>query len=114
MKTNLLKPLTTVSLALMLSAFSLTHVAQAETNRLIIESGDSALSKQQAAMEKEQWDDTRSLRKKVNKRIEKEFDKDEAAFDLRDKCMQSVDVNVYWEPNTQRCLDRRSGRSANP
>jgi len=114
MKTSLLKPLTKVSLALVLSAFAFTHFAHAETSKLIIESGDSAQSKQQAAMEKEQWNDTRSLRTKVNKRVEKEFDKDDVAFDLRDKCMQSVDVNVYWEPNTQRCLDRRNGRVARP
>ncbi|MBS0847292.1 DUF1283 family protein [Citrobacter sp. JGM124] len=114
MKTSLLKPLTTVSLALVLSAFSLTHFAHAETSKLIIESGDSAQSKQHASMEKEQWNDTRSLRTKVNKRVEKDFDKDNAALDLRDKCLESVDVNVYWEPNTQRCLDRRNGRTATP
>jgi hypothetical protein len=41
----------------------------------VIESGDSAQSRQQAAMEKEQWNDTRSLRHKVNTRTEKEWDK---------------------------------------
>lgn len=114
MKTILLKPLTKVSLALMLSAVVLTSFAHAETSKLIIDSGDSARGKQQAAMEKEQWNDTRSLRTKVNKRVEKEFDKDDVAFDLRDKCLQSIDVNVYWEPNTRRCLDRRTGRIATP
>jgi len=114
MKTSLLKPLANISLALVLSAFALTHVAHAQTNKLIIESGDSAQSKQQAAMEKEQWNDTRSLRSKVNNRVEKDFDKDMNASDLRDKCMESVDLNVYWEPNTQRCLDRRNGRLAKP
>lgn len=114
MKTSLLKSLTNVSLAMVLSAFAFTHLAHAETNKLIIESGDSAQSKQQAAMEKEQWNDTRALRNKVNKRVEKNFDKDDVAVDLRDKCMESVDINVYWEPNTQRCLDRRNGRLAKP
>ncbi len=114
MKTSLLKPLANVSLALVLSAFALTHVAHAETSKLIIESGDSAQSKQQAAMEKEQWNDTRSLRAKVNNRVEKDFDKDNVAVDLRDKCLASVDINVYWEPNTERCLDRRNGRVAKP
>lgn len=114
MNSSLLKPLAHASFALVLSAFALTHVAHAETSKLIIESGDSAHSKQQAAMEKEQWNDTRSLRNKVNNRVEKDFDKDTLASDLRDKCLESTDVNVYWEPNTQRCLDRRNGRAARP
>lgn len=114
MKTSLLKPLINVSLALLLGSFASLHSAQAQTNKLIIESGDSALSRQQAAMDKEQWNDTRTLRSKVNKRVEKEFDKDEAAYDLRDKCLQSINLNLYWEPNTRRCLDRRNGRPAQP
>ena len=61
-------------------------------------------------MEKEQWNDTRNLRQKVNKRTEKEWDKADAAFDNRDKCEQSANINAYWEPNTLRCLDRRTGR----
>ena len=85
-------------------AFSAT--THAETNKLVIESGDSA----QAAMEKEQWNDTRNLRQKINKRTEKEWDKADAAFDNRDKCEQSANINAYWEPNTLRCLDRRTGR----
>lgn len=114
MKTSLLKPLMNVSLALLLGGFATLHTAEAHTSKLIVESGDSALSRQQAAMEKEQWNDTRSLRSKVNRRVEKEFDKDDAAFDLRDKCLQSINVNLYWEPNTRRCLDRRTGRAAQP
>lgn len=43
-----------------------TTSAFAETSKLVIESGDSAQSRQEAAMEKEQWNDTRSLRQKVN------------------------------------------------
>ncbi len=43
----------------------------AQTSKLVIESGDSAQSRQQATMEKEQWNDTRSLRHKVNTRTEK-------------------------------------------
>ena len=43
----------------------------AETSKLVIESGDSAQSRQNAAMDKEQWNDTRSLRQKVNKRAGK-------------------------------------------
>ena len=89
---------------------ALSTTVHAETNKLVIESGDSAQSRQRAAMEKEQWNDTRNLRQKVNKRTEKEWDKADAAFDNRDKCEQSANINAYWEPNTLRCLDRRTGR----
>ncbi|POT57427.1 hypothetical protein C3432_05510 [Citrobacter amalonaticus] len=99
---------------LALGAVVYTGTVQAETSRLVIESGDSAQSRQHAAMEKEQWDDTRGLRQKVNKRTEKEWDKADAAFDNRDKCEQSANVNAYWEPNTLRCLDRRTGRTIAP
>ncbi|XCW69709.1 DUF1283 family protein [Kosakonia cowanii] len=95
---------------LTLGAIVYTTSALAETNRLVIESGDNAQSRQSAAMEKEQWNDTRSLRHKVNKRVEKEWDKDDVAFDARDNCQKSSNLNAYWEPNTLRCLDRRTGR----
>ena len=99
---------------LTLGAIVYTASAPAQTNKLVIESGDSAQSRQQAAMEKEQWDDTRSLRHKVNKRVEKEWDKTDVAFDAQDNCHKSANVNAYWEPNTLRCLDRRTGRAINP
>ncbi|KNC90400.1 DUF1283 family protein [Trabulsiella odontotermitis] len=99
---------------LTLGAIGYTTSSFAETNKLVIESGDSALSRQEAAMQKEQWNDTRSLRQKVNKRAEKEFDKADVAFDARDKCEQSANLNAYWEPNTLRCLDRSTGRAINP
>ena len=98
----------------LLSANELATTVHAETNKLVIESGDSAQSRQHAAMEKEQWNDTRNLRQKVNKRTEKEWDKADAAFDNRDKCEQSANINAYWEPNTLRCLDRRTGRVITP
>jgi hypothetical protein len=100
--------------ALALSAFAYTATAMADTSKLIIESGDSAQSRQNAAMDKEQWNDTRNLRHKVNTRVEKEWDKTDVAFDARDKCQQSANVNAYWEPNTLRCLDRRTGRTVAP
>ncbi len=81
-------------------ALALSTTVHAETNN--------------AAMEKEQWNDTRNLRQKVNKRTEKEWDKADAAFDNRDKCEQSANINAYWEPNTLRCLDRRTGRVITP
>ena len=60
---------------LALGAIVYTASASAETSKLIIESGDSAQSRQNAAMDKEQWNDTRQLRQKVNKRAEKEWTK---------------------------------------
>lgn len=99
---------------LALSTCAMINTASAETSKLIIESGDSPQSRQNAAMDKEQWNDTRSLRQKVNKRAEKEWDKEDVAFDARDKCQQSANTNAYWEPNTLRCLDRRTGRVVAP
>ncbi|EHM46244.1 MAG: DUF1283 family protein [Yokenella regensburgei] len=99
---------------LTLGAIVYTASASAETSKLVIESGDSAQSRQHAAMEKEQWNDTRSLRNKVNTRAEKEWDKTDTAFDARDKCEQSANLNAYWEPNTLRCLDRSTGRAVAP
>ena len=42
-------------------ALALSTTVHAETNKLVIESGDSAQSRQHAAMEKEQWNDTRRV-----------------------------------------------------
>ena len=86
----------------------------ADTRHVVIESGDSALSKEAARQSTEQWNSTRSLRSKVNSRAEKEFDKIEKAIDGREKCNASYNVNAYWEASTERCLDRRTGRPVNP
>ncbi|EKK3979697.1 DUF1283 family protein [Cronobacter sakazakii] len=102
------------SLLLALLTGALPGVANAQTDKLIIESGDNARTRQDAAMDKEQWNDTRSLRQKVNKRTEKEWDKADVAFDAKDNCEKSANLNAYWEPNTLRCLDRRTGRVINP
>ena len=104
-----LLPLTLFS-ALALS----TPAAQARTDRVIIENGSNALSNEEARQNKEQWDDTRMLRNKVNSRVEKEFDKADRAIDTRDACEKSYNVNAYWEANTLRCLDRRTGRLVTP
>ncbi|MCU5772418.1 DUF1283 family protein [Erwiniaceae bacterium BAC15a-03b] len=104
-----LLPLTLLGATLVVPA-----TAGAKTDRLIIENGNAALSNEQARQEKEQWDDTRMLRKKVNSRVEKEFDKADNAFDTRDACDKSYNVNAYWEANTLRCLDRRTGRPVTP
>ncbi|EFH7122830.1 DUF1283 family protein [Escherichia coli] len=109
MNINLCKKLSLLAF-LLPCALAFSATTHAETNKLVIESGDSAQSRHQAAMEKEQWNDTRNLRQKINKRTEKEWDKADAAFDSRDKCEQSANINAYWEPNTLRCLDRRTGR----
>lgn len=103
-----------VALLTLLGALALSAPAQARTDRVIIENGSNALSNEEARQNKEQWDDTRMLRKKVNSRVEKEFDKSDRAFDTRDACEQSYNVNAYWEANTLRCLDRRTGRPVTP
>lgn len=103
-----------VPLLLLTALFSVQHSAQARTDRLIISDGDNALTTEQAREQKEQWDATRSLRSKVNHRAEKEFDRVDRAFDTREGCEKSPNLNAYWEPNTLRCLDRRTGRAVTP
>ncbi|PWC12498.1 DUF1283 family protein [Brenneria corticis] len=88
--------------------------ALADTRHVIVESGDSSLSKEAARQSGEQWNATHSLRNKVNTRVEKEFDKAEKAIDGQEKCDASYNVNAYWEANTERCLDRRTGRPVTP
>ncbi|ADU69281.1 DUF1283 family protein [Pantoea sp. At-9b] len=100
--------------ALTSSVLLTAPLASAQTDRLIIENGNSAASNEAARQSKEQWNDTRNLRNKVNTRVEKEFDKTDKAFDTRDSCEKSYNVNAYWEPNTLRCLDRRTGRVVTP
>ncbi|EPY1659903.1 DUF1283 family protein [Yersinia enterocolitica] len=72
------------------------------------------MSKEQARQSQQQWDDTHRLRNKVNNRVEKNFDKYDRAEDAKDNCDRSTNFNAYWEPNTERCLDRLSGRQINP
>jgi hypothetical protein len=113
--TTLRNRLALVLLPVALAAAALLSApTQAQTNKLIIESGDNASARQQAAMDKEQWNDTRSLRQKMNRRAEKEWDKTDTAFDARDNCLKSANVNAYWEPGTERCLDRRTGHTLAP
>lgn len=104
---------------LLITIFSLTVAiftssAYADTQKLIIESGDNAQSRQRAEMEKDQWKDTRTLRQKQNDRAEKEWDKKDAAIDDSYACQTSENIQAYWEPNTRRCLDRRTGRPVVP
>jgi len=73
--------------------------------------GNDAMSKEEARQSKEQWDDTQQLRHSVNQRVTKSFNKFDKAVDARDACEASQNLNAYWEPNTERCLDRRTGRA---
>lgn len=76
--------------------------------------GSNTMSNEQARQSKEQWDATRSLRNKVNTRVEKEFDKVDRAIDDEERCDNSYNVNAYWEPSTRKCLDRTTGRQITP
>ncbi len=75
---------------------------------------ENSMTKEAARENKEQWDDTRNLRQKVNRRAEKQFDKIDNAIDSEESCDKSLNLNAYWEPNTRRCLDRSTGRPLNP
>ncbi|MEN5015410.1 DUF1283 family protein [Erwinia sp. Eh17-17] len=103
-----------LSLLLLTALFSVQHTAQARTDHLIIQDGNNALSNEEARQQKEQWDATHRLRGKVNNYNEKVFDREDQAFDTRVGCEKSLNVNAYWEPNTLRCLDRRTGRPVAP
>ncbi|TKI05682.1 DUF1283 family protein [Martelella alba] len=95
---------------LLFALLAFSGAVGAATQHVIIDSGDNALSREHARENQEQWDATRALRGKVNQRVEKDFDKYDNAVDLQEKCANSDNVNAYWEPNTARCLDRRTGR----
>ena len=112
MNIKLSKKLLIIILSLITMIF--TSSAYADTQKLIIESGDNAQSRQRAEMERDQWKDTRTLRQKQNARAEKEWNKKDAAIDDSYNCQVSENVHLYWEPNTRRCLDRRTGRAALP
>jgi len=71
--------------------------------------GNNAMSNEEARQSKEQWNATRTLRDQKINRQEKDNAKYDRSVDLRDSCNASQNVNAYWEPTTQRCLDRRTG-----
>lgn len=96
-------------LALGLMAYAGTGIAASNTTQHIVI--DTARSREAARQSQEQWNATHMLRNKVNTRVEKDFDRYDQAVDLQEKCNSSQNVNAYWEPNTSRCLDRRTGRS---
>jgi hypothetical protein len=101
--------------ALLVMAASWQVSAQAATNCaggtcVFSGSGNDAMNNENARQSKEQWNDTQQLRHAINQRATKSFNKFDQAVDLRDKCQASQNLNAYWEPNTERCLDRRTGR----
>ncbi len=101
--------------ALLVMAASWQVSAQAATNCaggtcVFSGSGNDAMNNENARQSKEQWNDTQQLRRAINQRATKSFNKFDQAVDLRDKCQASQNLNAYWEPNTERCLDRRTGR----
>ncbi|PHM45408.1 hypothetical protein Xmau_01058 [Xenorhabdus mauleonii] len=79
-----------------------------------INGGENSMSKEKARQSKEKWNEQRKLRQKIDNRREKEFDKYEVATDNREDCLQSANINAYWEPNTRRCLDINTGRPIKP
>lgn len=111
MKTTCYPRLLGGMLSVALLAFSAAAVAAGNTQRLIIDSGDNAQSREEARQSQEQWDASHNLRGKQLKRDEKDFDKYDKTVDLKDLCNRSENINAYWEDTTARCLDRRTGRT---
>ena len=102
------------SLFLGLSVSSFSSVA-ASTNVTINGNGyDNVLDKEQARQMREDWDQKRDLRNKINQREKTEFNKIDKAIDERDACLKSANIYAYWEPETRRCLDSNTGRPINP
>ncbi|HGJ5877440.1 MAG TPA: DUF1283 family protein [Arsenophonus sp.] len=98
-------------LALLISYISIGVASEVE---LYVHDGNSDLTKEQARQQKEQWNDTQLLRKKVNNRTEKEFDKLDKAINDSEACYKSRNLNAYWEPKTKRCLDNNTGQPILP
>ena len=76
--------------------FATANHSLAATQHIVIDSGDNAMTKEDARQSQQQWNDTQALRHKMNQRAEKEFNKADKAFDTRDKCEQSENRNAYW------------------
>lgn len=99
---------------LFLSFYAILPSAYANTTYNIHgDSVDNSLTKQKALERKDQWNDTKSLRNKMNKRAEKEYSKIDKAIDDEDSCRRSSILTAYWEPVTRRCLDSRTGHDIN-
>lgn len=86
------------------------HCAQGSTCITVSGQGQDPLNKEKARQEKQQWDSTHKLRKKMNQQAEKMFDEDVQNENAQKKCQRSANLNAYWEKNTSRCLDRQTGQ----
>ncbi|SPP31184.1 hypothetical protein ARAF_0297 [Arsenophonus endosymbiont of Aleurodicus floccissimus] len=78
---------------------------------LFVYDGNSALTKEQAREQSEQWNEIKLLRKKVNQRAERVFDK---ADNESEACYKSGKLNAYWESKTRSCLDSNTGKHIRP
>lgn len=78
---------------------------------LFLHDGNNALIKEQAREQSEPWNETKSLRKKVNQRAERKFDK---ADNESKVCYKSGKLNAYWESKTKRFLDSNTGQPICP
>lgn len=111
------KPITRTflfSLFLGLSVSSFSSIA-ASTNVTINGNGfENSLDKEEARQMKEDWDQKRELRMKLNQREKTEFNKIDKAIDERDACLKSDNIYAYWESETRRCLDSNTGRPIKP
>lgn len=72
-------------------------------------SGNNSLNTEQARQSQEQWNATRTLRQQQILTQEQDNAKNASLEAQRDACNASRNLNAYWEPNTARCLDRRTG-----
>lgn len=101
------------SLVWQLPAQSAT-VCQPGSTCVSVDGSKSSKNNTVSDMQKEQWNDTKMLRQKMNQRSEKEFDKQSSSIDNEERCHDSANISAYWESSTQRCLDRKTGRKINP
>lgn len=81
---------------------------------IIIKENDDPVAREIARQKGVKWQENKTLRDKINNRAEKEYDKFDKAIDDADACQKSLNINVYWEPKTRRCLDTRTGHPATP
>ncbi|AYA40189.1 DUF1283 family protein [Xenorhabdus nematophila] len=106
------------AIVLMLSLFwqapAFSASCTSDSTCVTINGGETSLSKEKARQSKEEWNEQRRLRQKIDKRNEKEFDKYDVDIDNRDDCLKSANINAYWEPDTKRCLDINTGRPIKP
>ncbi|MDX7998457.1 DUF1283 family protein [Xenorhabdus sp. Reich] len=103
-----------LSLLWQVPAFSASKPCTDSTCVTINGGGENSISKEEARQSKEEWNEQRNLRHKINNRREKEFDKYEVEVDNREDCLKSVNISAYWEPNTKRCLDINTGQPIKP